>query len=297
MFCLFLLLFLLIPSPVSAITNFQDSASVSISASIGENEVTIFGHTSPNAKIELTGINIYSLTFSQKNGFFEFNKIVLPKNPGEICLQSKDSHNRSSNLVCLPSPPATNYHTDIGPIILPPTISLEQNKINPNATIISSGQSIPNSTVTVFFYKVNDSGQSFPKTVSAYSLPKIETTTDDDGNYSINLPTAYSSDYRLYTSVKYDDNFSPKSNTLLYTMPSLFWLFLSEHIYLSVLIPIFIFTLILFFLLLFFNSPSFHRLSKIRFLPALRNSYPAIRTQHSPHLYPDTLPRNSKIPR
>lgn len=289
-----LILFLLSPFQTHAL---EKSASVSVSASIGENEVTIFGYTSPNSRVELTGINIYALDFSDDTGYFEFNKLVLPKNPPEFCLQSKDASNRSSSLICLPPPPATNYHTDIGPIILPPTVSLEQDKINPNSTVISSGQSIPKSTVTVYFYKVNDSAESFPKIAEAYSLPKIETTTDENGNYSINLPTAYSSDYRLYTSVKYDDNFSPKSNTLLYTMPSLFWLFIQQHIYLAILIPVFIFSLILFFLLLFFNSPSFHRLAQIRFLPALRSSFPAIKTQPFPFIYPDHLPRISKIPR
>jgi len=292
MFRVFLLLFLLLVSPSFAL---EQSSDVKISASIGENEVTIFGHTSPNSKVELTGINIYSLTFSQKNGYFEFNKIILPKNPSELCLQAKDNHDRSSTLVCIPPPPATNYHTDIGPIILPPTISLEQDKINPNSTVITSGQSIPNSPITIFFYKVNDGAKSFPKAALAYSLPPLKAATDDNGDYSLNLPTAYSSNYRLYTSVEYDGSNSPKSNTLLYFLPSLFWLFLMQHTYLMVLLPIFILTLILFFLFIFLNSNLFHHISKLRYLPALRTFYPAIRNQHSPHVYPDVLPRTLKI--
>lgn len=292
MFRVFLIFFLLLASPSFAL---EKSGSVSISASIGENEVTIFGYTSPNSRVELTGVNIYSLTFSQENGFFEFNKIILPKNPSEICLQTKDDHNRNSTLVCIPPPPATNYHTNIGPIILPPTVSLEEDKINPNSTVITSGQSIPNSPVTIYFYKVNDSAKSFPKEALAYSLPPLQTVTDDNGNYNLNLPTAYSSNYRLYTSVKYDGNNSPKSNSLLYFMPSLFWTFLQEHTYLMVLLPLFIFTLILFFVFLFFNSKFYRRVSQLKFLPALRTFYPAIRAQHSPHIYPDVLPRTLKI--
>lgn len=294
MLYLVLLLLLLFPSPSLAF-ELKQSESVKISASVGENEVTIFGHTSPNSKVELTGINIYASIYSQPNGFFEFNKIILPKNPSELCLQAKDTHNRSSTLVCIPPPPATNYHTDIGPIILPPTISLEQDKINPNSTIISSGQSIPNSPITIYFYKVTDSAKAFPKEALAYSLPPLQTTTDDNGNYSLSLPTAYSSDYRLYSSVDYQGNSSPKSNTLLYFLPSLFWLFLMQHAYLMILLPIFIITLILFFALLFFNSNTYHRIVQLRFLPALRTSYPAIKTQHLPHIYPDVLPRNFKI--
>ncbi len=311
---LFLLL-LLLPKPIYALT---DTGNVKISASIGENEITLEGYSSPNSPIELEGgqsqpitslnifflkivqandVRIYAKTYSDHTGYFIFNKIILPKNPSELCLVSTDPSGRKSTPVCIPPPPATNYHTDIGPVILPPTISLEQNQINPNSTVISSGQSIPNSPITVFFYKISDNAKSFPKTALAYSLPPLETTTDKKGNYNLSLPTAYSSDYRLYASVKYNDNFSPKSNTLLYFMPSLFWFFLKQHAYLAILLPIFILTLILFVLLLFFNSKTYNQISRLRFLPALRNSYPAIKTQHSPFIYPDVLPRNPKIPR
>lgn len=286
MFCILLLLFLFLASPVSAL---QQSDFVHISASIGENEVTIFGYTSPNSRVELTGIDIYSLTFSDENGYFGFINTILPKNPSELCLQSKDNYDRNSTLVCIPPPPATNYHTDIGPIPLPPTISLEQDKINPNSTVISSGQSIPNSPITIFFYKVNDIAKSFPKGALAYSLPPLKTISDENGNYSLNLPTAYSSNYRLYTSVEYNNNYSPKSNTLIFFMPSLFWFFLQQNSYLFVFLPIFILTLILFFVLLFLNSSTIYHLKSKIYLPALRTSYPA--------LYPDVLSRNSKIPR
>lgn len=276
MFRFLLLFFLFFTSPVSAF-NLNQSDSVKISATIGENEVTIFGHTSPNSRVELTGINIYALTYSQKNGYFEFNKHILPKNPSELCLQSKDNHNRSSALVCIPPPPPINYHTDIGPIILPPTISLEQDNINPNSTVITSGQSVPNSPLTIFFYKVTDGAKSFPKAALAYSLPPLTTVTDKNGNYSLNLPTAYASNYRLYSSVQFEKSNSPKSNTLLYFMP---------QTYNYLMVFFFIITIIIFLLLLFFNSNSYHRL-KIKFLPAIRTSYPAI--------YPDYLPRTTKI--
>lgn len=294
MLVLFLLL-LLLPKPVYALT---DSGEVTVSASIPTNEVTIFGYTSPNSKTELTSVDTYSLTFSQEDGYFEFNKIILPRTSSEICLQSEDDSHRTTTPTCLPSLPTTNYHTDVGPIILPPTVSLEQDKINPNSTVVSSGQSIPNSPLTIFFYKVEDNAKSFPKEALAYSLPPVKTTTDKNGNYSLNLPTAYSSNYRLYTSVKFDENSSPKSNTLLYTMPSLFWLFLQQNTYLFVLLPFFIITLILFFFLLFFNSSTiYHLRSTIKFLPAIRpSSYPAIKTQHFPHIYPDVLIRNHQIP-
>lgn len=293
MLLLFLFL-LLLPKSVYAV---EIPKSIIISASVGENEVTIFGQSSPNAKIELTGINIYSLTFSDKDGSFKFDKIILPKNPSELCLQSKDTNNRSTTPICIPPPPSTNYHTDIGPILLPPTVSLEQDKINPNSTVISSGQSIPNSPVTIFFYKVDDKAKSFPKSVFAYSLPPLKTTSDNDGNYSLNLPTAYSSNYRLYTSVQYNDSFSPKSNTLLYLMPSFLNLWLQQHPYLAILLFIFILTLLLLFLLLFLKSKTYRKISNIRFLPAIRSFYPAIKTETFPAIYPEILNRHFNIPK
>lgn len=305
MLLLFLLLFLISPFQTKAI---DSPASVKVSASIGENEVTIFGQSSPNSRIELTGINIYSLTFSKADGSFKFDKIILPRSSSELCLQSKDTNNRNTTPVCIPPPPTTNYHTDIGPILLPPTISIEQDKINPNSTIISSGQSIPNSPVTIFFYKENDSAKSFPKLAFAYSLPPLKTTSDNEGNYSLNLPTAYSSNYRLYTSVQYNDNYSPKSNTLLYLMPSFVNLWLQQHSNLAILLFVFILTVLLFFILLFLNSRTYEKILNTRFLPAIRNSYlvltgtkslalyPTIKTEHSPIIYPETLNRRFKIP-
>ena len=293
MLLLFLIL-LLLPRPVFAK---EIPKSVNISASIGENEVTIFGYSSPNAKIELTGINIYSLTFSGKDGYFKFDKIILPRGKSELCLQAKDTNNRSTTPICIPPPPPTNYHTDIGPVLLPPTVSLEQDKINPNSTVISSGQSIPNSPVTIFFYKENDKGKSFPKKALAYSLPPLKSNSDNEGHYSLNLPTAYSSNYRLYTSVQYGDNFSPKSNTLLFLMPSFSKLWLQQNSYLAIILFVFILTILLFFILLFLNSKTYKKIIEIRFLPAIRNFYPAIRNENYPYVYPESLNRRFKIPK
>jgi hypothetical protein len=289
MFLLFFFL-LLLSQPVYATQN----ADIKVSAAVGENEVTIFGQSSPNSRIELTGINIYSLAFSQPDGSFKFDKIILPKNSSELCLTSKDTNNRTTTPTCIPPPPATNYHTDIGPILLPPTISLEQDKINPNSTVISSGQSIPNSPVTIFFYKVTDNAKSFPKSVLAYSLPALKTTSDNEGYYSLNLPTAYSSNYRFYTSVQYNDNFSPKSNTLLYLMPSFSSLWIQRHSSLTIFLFIFTLTILLFFILLFLNSKTCEKIIKTRFLPAIRTSYLALNT---PNIYPENLHRSFNIPK
>lgn len=275
-FCFFLLSFFL-SSDIYHLTSvfaLEQTASTTVTASIGENRVTIYGYTSPNSRVELSSPRVFAVTYSGSDGYFLFDKTLLPKNPSDLCLTSFDNNYRSTSPVCIPPPPVNNYHTDIGPILLPPTLSLENDQINPNTTIVTSGQAIPDSQVNISFYKIDDSGISFPKEVQAYSLPLVTATTDKDGNFSINLPTAYSSDYRLYASAKFNDNYSPKSNTLIYILPSLFYLFIQQNRLLIVLLPIFILTIIILFYLLHLRSKIYNL--KPRFLPAIKNFFPAV---------------------
>lgn len=240
-----------------------DTKSVYISASIGENEVTINGYTSPESRVELTSSRVYALTFADSTGYYEFKKTLLPKNPSDLCLIATDDAGRHSSPVCIPPPPATNYHTNIGPIILPPTISVDADNIRPGSTALASGQSLKNSPIEIYFYKVNDKAPAFAKAAHAYSLPVFQSISDNSGNFSFNLPTAYSSNYRLFATVKYQDDSSPKSNTLTYALPSLWYLFWLQYNRLIVLSILFFFTLIIFFYLLF---QSRHR---PRYLPYL----------------------------
>lgn len=283
-----LILFFLFPVSTSAI-EYRSPASTIVTASIDENRVTIFGYTSPNSRIELSSPKVFAVTYSDQTGYFIFDKSILPRNPSDLCLISFDNHSRSTSPVCIPPPPPYNYHTDIGPILLPPTISLENSQIDPNSTVITSGQAIPNSTVSVHFYKVNDSGQSFPKEAQAYSLPAITATSDYLGNFNLNLPTAYSSDYRLYASSKFNDNYSPKSNTLIYFLPSFFSLFLQRYPFLYVLIPLMVIILNILCTYLYLKS-DLRYLGPKTYLPAIANYFPVVQN-HLPALkksYPAT---------
>lgn len=226
------------------------SSSVSISASISGNEITVYGYTSPLTKVEMESSRVYSQTYSDDTGYFIFNKTLLPRQPSELCFHSTDDNRRESTPVCIPPPPETNYHTETGPIILAPTLTIDTAKIKPNSTALASGQSIRHSPIEIAFFKVNDSAISFPKEALAYSLPTLTTQTDEKGNYEFNLPTAYSSNYRLYTSVKYQDSNSPKSNTLVYALPSLWWFYWQQYYFFIILIPLFLITLVIFIILL-----------------------------------------------
>lgn len=218
--------------------------SVSVSASIPGSIVTIFGYTSPESRVELSSPKAFAVTYSQKNGYFIFDRVILPRNPQELCLISIDDSNRLNNPVCFPEPPENNL-TNIGPVLLSPTISLD---LDNN---FASGQSIPNSFIKLHFYKQNR--PQLIKQAQALSLPILETKTDSRGNYSVNLTGNSESAFRIYSTSVYLDNNSPKSNTLLYGQTSIFWV-----VIFSICL---IFSL---FLLLFFRKRK-----RIRFLPAI----------------------------
>jgi len=241
--------------------------SISVSAAIDHHSVTIFGYSSPLTRVELSGQRTFAVTYSDNSGYFIFDKTLIPGNAGELCLTTIDDNHRLSNPVCLPPLSSFTYHHHIGPVILPPTLTLDADSLKPNSTTVASGQSIPNSQIDIYLFQVTDHPLTFIPAAHALSLPVFTTFTDNLGNYNFSLPTAYSSNYRLFSTVHYLDNFSPKSNTLIYTLPSLLFLFLQQNAILIILLPLFTFTLILFFYFLaLYFSPR-------RYLPAIF-SYP-----------------------
>jgi hypothetical protein len=212
--------------------------SVNISAQINENEVTIFGYTSPFAKVELENYQVYSQTYSDSTGYFKFNRTLLPKNPPDLCLSATDLDNRHTVPVCIPPPPSTQYHTDIGPIILPPSLTLDSATISTHSdTALASGQSLPNAPITIHFYQTQTNAPLLPLPASAFSLPRLTLNTDTQGHFSFSLPTIYSSRYRFFATT----TDSPKSTTLNYRLPGFFYLYYLSYLF------IFLLAIILFF--------------------------------------------------
>lgn len=204
--------------------DFTDSISHStrVSASVPDNYLTLTGYSSANAKIELENSITYAATYADKDGFFKFERLLLPKNQKEFCLTATDASLRKSTPVCLPPIPASKINNTIGPVILPPTITLDSAKIDAYSTTFVSGESIPNSPVYIHLYQAKDKASLIAKPAQAFSFPTLMTQSDSSGHYSFSLPTTYSSNYRLYSSVNFQDNLSPKSNTLTYKLPSMF---------------------------------------------------------------------------
>lgn len=177
-------------------------------------KATIFGVTSPKSKVQLSNPDIFIETTSDEKGDFIFSNQSLPKSSPEICLETKDNMGRTSSPVCLPPIP-TNYVANIGPIIMPPTISLNQATIYIGDKAKLAGQSIPDSTVEISMYtdEKNDKLALFPP-VYARVGPRTVVKTDGSGNFSINIPTQDNSKIKTFAQVYYDEKPSDKSPVL-----------------------------------------------------------------------------------
>ena len=241
----------------------NDRKATRITAIIGQNCVRLFGYTSPLSKVELTSSRVYDVTLSDDTGYFEFSQTILPKNPSDLCLRTIDNDTRTSNPVCIPPPPDDNYNTDIGPIILPPTITIDTDQIKSGQTLVASGQSIPNSEISIHLYQKDSQPILLPKTANAFVLPQFTVKSDNLGNYNFNLPTTYSTNYRLLASVKYQEENSPLSNTIFFQLPSVWYLFWLKYSYLIIAVPVFFLSLLLLIFLLFINRKSYHHKSYV----------------------------------
>lgn len=233
---------------------------VNVSARIENTSITIFGYTCKKCKVEISNPYLYASTYSDNKGYFIFNKLIIPKKFADICLASTDKHGIQSPPTCIASPPDTKYHTNIGPILLAPTISLNKSKITPYHTVISQGQGIPNSTIKIHLFKNKDNAALIPKESNAYSLPVLSIQTDNEGDFNFNIPTVYQSNFRLFASSVYLDSSSPKSNTLIYYLPSY------KDYFLFLILPFMVIILTIIFRWIYKRY-----LTTIKLWPALRN--------------------------
>lgn len=259
MIWLILTLFLFSTHPSLAHPTVPKARWVQITASVGQNYLTtIFGYGPPESRIELTSPQVFSATFSDHTGYFEFSSLVLPQNPQDLCLQALDENQRSTLPVCIPPPPGSDYSYKIGPILLPPTISLDADQLNTQNTTIASGQSFPNSDVLVTFFQVDSNPSLIVKPVVAIELPQLTLRSDNSGNFSFSLPTTYLTSYRFFVSAVYNNQPSPRSNPLFYTLlqPKSFN-------------PLILVILILLVIFIIFTLRHFHSRRHFRYLPWL----------------------------
>jgi hypothetical protein len=188
-------------------------------ASIGEHRFTLFGYTSPYALVTFSGLGIFDQTTADENGYFIFKNRFSPFSPREACLTAQDQFGRLTSPLCLPPFP-TDYNVEIGPVIMPPTLSLDKNEYWVGDEVVLTGQSVPNSQIDLSFYSqntnftpVNFLAKIFPK-VFAESPNKLQSVTDSHGNFSINLSLSQAQKIKLFTQVNFQQKNSPESRKL-----------------------------------------------------------------------------------
>lgn len=237
------------PKEEGRILGKSSSAGLEMSLSIGEYRFNLFGYSSPSALITFSGMGIFDQTYADEKGYFEFKNRFSPFSPREACLTARDQLGRLTAPVCLPPFP-TRYDLSIGPVILPPTVSVNAQNYYQGDEVKLSGQTIPNSEVkfsvfaenreitrmiaqknaeshrdgdtpptpTSLMHKREDAFRdlvlrlfSLVKPVEAFSFPDLTTRTDAKGNFSLSLPSARPDTFRLFAQTSYEDGQSPES--------------------------------------------------------------------------------------
>lgn len=207
--------------------------TITVSASIGEPKLTLFGYASPFAKVELRGYRVSEETKASEIGYFFFDRIFLPRpRPGypELCLLSIDTQSRTSFPTCLPPLPVGPFNITVGPVLLSPTISLEKGKFLPGEQVAAKGATLPNSEVTIFLAYETKTPRRWPKGLlrgeivkKAYAspLPKYQIRADKNGSFEFNLPANWPTTWRVFAAAKHLGSPTPKSNTITFRI--LFW--------------------------------------------------------------------------
>jgi len=224
----------LIPEP--SLLSIEDE--ITVSASIGEPKLTLFGYGPVGSQVTLTGIGILEITAANDIGYFEFENVFLPRRTEgqefypEFCLQAYYEE-ISTQPTCLAPLPFGKFNYQIGPVILSPTLVLEKGTAFTAEQVKAYGRTLPNTEITIFLAKEENQGLSdflkniwLVKEASAYSIPTYQITSDSNGNYEFNLPSETSSRWRIFAASSFQSKNSAKSNTLsFWVKPAIFrWL-------------------------------------------------------------------------
>ena len=225
-------------SSAQAVTN-PISYEITVSATIGESRLTLFGWTSPQSLVELQGQRVSESVIANDQGYFFFDRILLPapRSPRsasgvgeveptypELCLTSIDTQSRASFPTCLPPLPrqlAGSFDMSIGPVLLPPTLNLSKGSFLPNEQVIAQGLTIPNSEVNIFLANnlTPSLRFSFIPSVYAYFIPRYQIKADANGHFEFNLPSSpptSGTSWKIFATATHLGLPSPKSNTLTF---------------------------------------------------------------------------------
>ncbi|MCL5019594.1 MAG: hypothetical protein M1426_03840 [Patescibacteria group bacterium] len=195
--------------------------NIIVSATIGIPKMTLWGYGAPGAIVELSGIGVDQSVTSEANGYYSFDLVYLPNTSSfpELCVTAIDQEGKITPPTCIPPIASGNYFYNVGPVILPPTISIGAPQARPESQVSAQGQTIPGSTVEIKLARPEVGsgilGFRFVKRALAFYIPSFTVISDASGKYSFNMPTSDDTTWRVFAVTEYEDgNKSPKSNTL-----------------------------------------------------------------------------------
>jgi hypothetical protein len=203
-------------------------SSLTITATVGSNQLTLSGHASPQSKVILnssTG-NLYTEAVADEKGYFIFKEVLLPLKVGELSLIAIDTEGLSSPPLFLPEPPS-NQDLLMTDILLPPTISLSTGQNSTNQESAVTGKTFPNSPLVVYLYNEPETilgshlWNLIVHQVWAKAAPLLEIQSSLNGDYEVNLPSVEPAVQRIFVASLFDKNYSPKSFTLSFATLSI----------------------------------------------------------------------------
>ena len=177
---------------------------VTVSFFIGaEGRFSIFGYTSPAALVSLDAIGSHDDTYANSDGFFVFYNRSAPLFPQESCLTAQDQLGRLSNPICL-APFPNDYYVEVGPIILPPTTSLDKNNYYIGDEVLLTGQTIPNTNVSLSMFTQEVQNSKFKVQNYLFDKLKILSLSKDNSkliifNFELQFSTFH---FKLLTQTK-----------------------------------------------------------------------------------------------
>ncbi|PIY69177.1 hypothetical protein COY90_02010 [Candidatus Roizmanbacteria bacterium CG_4_10_14_0_8_um_filter_39_9] len=294
------------PKTVSAYT--IGPVDVSVSAYIGipaptpgakDGRFSLFGYSSPHAKVKVNNPGMYSDTEADDTGYFEFTRLFTSRVIEDICLIAQDTDNRNTTPVCIPPIPSTE-NASIGPVVMPPTLSINGGSFFTGDTITMSGQTTPDTTIKLSMFTVDSNtklkaslGPMFSP-VYAATLPKQDLKVSKNGKFTYSPPSDDPQYFRSFAQTMFQSALSPRSIMLNFDiLPFWFitikfffglWDAMKKHIVEIVLLAQ---TLLLFYLLYrhFFRP---HAIARSRALMLRSHNFPQM-ISHTLQIIPHEL--------
>jgi len=211
---------------VALIEQNQISGGIGITTHVGVSRFSLFGYTSPYAQVNLNSATVTAATTSDKDGYFVFRNLFAPYRPEEACLFSTDTDGIVTHPICIPPFPV-NKDTSIGPVLMPPSISVTKGSMVLGENTYIRGKSIPNIEVNLSFFNASKARFNFIerfliklasispiKSTYALSLSPFNASATKLGNYEIALSGYNPAFYNAFTAGKFRNTSTPKSFTI-----------------------------------------------------------------------------------